>query len=75
VGGDSLQLTGSILGTVPAINVMMRKKKLKGCAAKSIYSRGISIYYHLLFNYLSTGSDWGTSSLDLNEAESASAKR
>jgi len=74
VRGDSLQFAILILGTVPAIDKVVRKKKLKGCAAKPVYSRCIRIYYQFLFNYLSTGSNRGTPSLDLNEAESTSSK-
>jgi hypothetical protein len=73
--GNPLQLAVSILGTIAAIKMMVREKKLKGSTAQSLHSGSSGMYHHTIFNELATGSHRRPSSLDLHEAEPATTER
>ena len=73
-GGNPLQLTIPIPGTVGTIEMVMREEELKGSAAQPFHLGGTGKDHHPLLNELTAGSHRSLPALDLNEAESAAAK-
>jgi len=74
VRGNPLQLAVPVFGTIAAVKVMMREKKLKGGTAEPLRFGGGGMDHHAVFDKYAAGSHRRPSAFHLNAAEAAAAE-
>jgi hypothetical protein len=74
VRGNPLQLAVPVLGTIAAVKVMMREKKLESSTAEALRFGGGSMDHHAVFDEYAAGGHRSPPALYLYEAEAAAAE-